>query len=257
MFSLEGKVALVTGGGRGIGQAIAAALAQCGADVAVVSRTAAELDETAELIKAAGRKAAIYAVDLRDKGTAAQVVDQTVAALGRLDIVVTSSGMIVRKPAAEVDDDDWDPVIALNLKARFFVAKAAARQMQAGGRGGSIIHMASLSSFFGIPNQMAYVAGNGGIVAMTRAQAIEWAPHNIRVNAIAPGSILTRQTEKLLSTPEVYASRLAKIPLYRIGDPKDVAGAAVFLASAAAAYVTGHTLVVDGGWLASGGELRG
>ena len=256
LFSLDGKAALVTGGGRGIGQAIARALAENGADVAVASRTAAELDETAAHIKAAGRKAAAFPVDLRQKGAAQQLVEQAVDALSRIDIVVTSSGMIVRKPALEVDEgDDWEPVIALNLKARFFVAKAAAKHMQA--RGGSIVHIASMSSLIGIPNQMAYAAGNGGIAAMTRAQAVEWASANIRVNSIAPGSVLTRQTEKIFANPEVLASRVAKIPLERIAQPEDIAGAAVFLASDAAAYITGHMLVVDGGWLAAGGGLKG
>jgi NAD(P)-dependent dehydrogenase (short-subunit alcohol dehydrogenase family) len=123
--------------------------------------------------------------------------------------------------------------------------------------GGTIVHIASISSFFGIPNQTPYVAANGGVGAMTRAQAVDWAEYNIRVNAIAPGSILTRQSEGLLSNPQMLASRLGKIPLNRIGDPKDIAGAAVFLASSAASYITGHILVVDGGWLAAGGGLKG
>jgi 2-deoxy-D-gluconate 3-dehydrogenase len=224
--------------------------------VAIASRTDTELNETAALIRTTGRKAAMFPLDLRQKGAGQQVVDQTMDAFGRLDIVVTSSGIIIRKPALDVEeDDDWEPVLSLNLKARFFVTRAAARHMQA--HGGSIIHIASMSTFFGMPNQVAYVAANGGIAAMTRAQAVEWAAFNVRVNAIAPGSMLTRQTEKLFANPDVLASRLAKIPLGRIGQPDDVAGAAVFLASDAAAYITGHTLVVDGGWLAAGGGFKG
>jgi len=255
LFSLENKAALVTGAGRGMGQAIARAFAQAGADVAVASRTQSELDETAVQIKDAERRAVIIAADLRQKGAAAQAVDRAAEALGHLDVLVTSSGTIVRKPALDVQEEDWETVIDLNLKARFFAAQAAARHMQA--NGGAIIHIGSLSAFFGVPNQVAYVAGNGGIGAMMRAQAVEWAPYNIRVNAIAPGSILTRQTEGILSNPDIMASRLAKIPLNRIGQPDDVAGAAIFLASQAGAYVTGHILVVDGGWLASGGGLKG
>jgi 2-deoxy-D-gluconate 3-dehydrogenase len=255
LFSLNGKIALVTGGGRGIGRAIATAFAQAGADVAVASRTEGELNETAALIRSTGRKALVFPIDLIPKGAAATLVADVVKSLGKLDILVTSSGTIVRKPAFDVTEEDWDTVVDLNLKARFFVAKAAAVHMQTAG--GSIIHIASLSAFFGVPNQSPYVASNGGLASLTRAQAVEWAPHNIRVNAIAPGSIVTRQTEGLLANPDVLASRIAKIPLNRLGQPEDIAGAAVFLASNAAAYVTGHVLVVDGGWLAAGGGLRG
>jgi len=255
MFSLNGKTALVTGGGRGIGRAIAVAFAQAGADVAVASRTEDELNETATLIRATGRKAFIFAIDLSPKGAAAALVADVVKSLGKIDILVTSSGTIVRKPAFDVTEEDWDTVVTLNLKARFFVSKAAAVSMQ--DAGGSIIHIASLSTFFGVPNQSPYVASNGGLGSLTRAQAVEWAPYNIRVNAIAPGSVVTRQTEGLLANPAVLASRLAKIPLNRLGQPEDIAGAAVFLASNAAAYVTGHVLVVDGGWLAAGGGLKG
>ncbi len=254
-FSLEGRSALVTGAGRGMGAAIARSFAEMGADVALVSRTETELTETAETIRGLGRQVFTFPADLRQRGAAETVVREAADALGKLDILVTSSGTIIRKPSLEFTEDEWDTVVDLNLKARFFLAKAAAAQMQS--NGGAIIHIASLSTFFGIPNQAAYAAGNGGIGAMTRAQAVDWADVNIRVNAIAPGSILTRQTEGLLSNPDMLASRLAKIPLNRIGDPLDVAGAAVFLASNAAAYITGHILVVDGGWLASGGGLKG
>lgn len=254
-FSLKGKKALVTGAGRGIGQAIALAFAQAGADVALVSRSENELEDTANGIRAAGQSAGVFAIDLRERNAPAQVVENAVQFLGGLDILATSSGTIVRKPAFEVTEDDWATVVGLNLKARFFLSKAAALHMR--DSGGAMIHIASLSTFFGVPNQMAYVAGNGGIAAMTRAQAVEWADYGIRVNAIAPGTIETRQTENLLSNPDVRASRLAKIPLNRLGKPDDIAGAALFLASPAAAYITGHVLVVDGGWLAAGGGLKG
>jgi NAD(P)-dependent dehydrogenase (short-subunit alcohol dehydrogenase family) len=255
LFSLDGKTALVTGAGRGMGQAIAAALAQAGADVAIASRTESELRVTAGQIKAAGRRAVVLPTDLSESGSAGALVDKAFAALGRLDVVVTSSGTIIRKPALDITEDDWNPVINLNLKARFFVSQAAARKMC--DTGGSIIHIGSLSNFFGVPNVVAYAASNGGLAAMMRAQAVEWAAYGIRVNVIAPGTILTRQVEGLFQNPDVLASRLAKIPMNRLGQPEDVAGAAVFLASPASVYITGHTLVVDGGWLASGGGLKG
>ena len=258
LFSLEGKTALVTGAGRGMGQAIAIAFAQAGADVAIASRTESELADTAEEIMKSGtpgKRVVSIPTDLSEPGSAAALVETVITRLETLDILITSSGTIVRKPALEIEEADWNPVIDLNLKARFFLAQAAARVMQTGS--GSIIHIASLSSFFGVPNIMAYVAGNGGIAAMTRAQAVEWAQYGIRVNAIAPGTIVTKQTEGLLQDPVMLESRLNKIPLNRLGKPEDVAGAAIFLASEASAYVTGHTLVVDGGWLAAGGGLKG
>jgi 2-deoxy-D-gluconate 3-dehydrogenase len=253
LFSLAGKRALVAGAGRGIGQAIALAFAEGGASVAIASRTASELDETAAQMNGAAK--AILPVDLTQAGDGAWLVDEAMEALGGLDILVTSAGTIVRKPAYEYTEDDWDQVVDLNLKARFFLSQAAARVMKAGG-GGSIIHIASLSAFFGVPNHIAYTTGNGGIAAMVRAEAVEWATDNIRVNAIAPGTIVTKQTEALLANPDALATRLAKIPMNRLGKPEDVAGAAVFLASDAAAYITGQVLAVDGGWLAGGSGWR-
>jgi 2-deoxy-D-gluconate 3-dehydrogenase len=252
LFSLEGKRALVTGAGRGIGQAIALAFAESGATVALASRTEAELNETAKLI--AG-KTVILPADLSQPDEGAWLVDEAVNALGGLDTLVTSAGTIVRKPAYDYTEDDWDTVVDLNLKARFFLSQAAARVMKAGG-GGAIIHIASLSAFFGVPNHIAYTTGNGGIAAMVRAEAVEWAADNIRVTAIAPGTIVTKQTEGLLANPEALATRIAKIPMNRLGKPEDVAGAAVFLASDAAAYITGQVLAVDGGWLAGGSGWR-
>jgi NAD(P)-dependent dehydrogenase (short-subunit alcohol dehydrogenase family) len=253
-FSLEGKNALVTGAGRGIGQAIAAAFSQAGAQVALASRTETELRETAAMIEQIGKTAAIFPADLSVSGVAVTLVDQAAEALGGLHLLVTSSGTVVRKSAFDYTEDDWDAVIDLNLKARFFLSQAAAGKMRE--NGGAIIHIASLSAFLGVPNHIAYTSGNGGIGALTRAEAVEWAQYNIRVNAIAPGTIVTRQTEGLLADPVKLADRLSKIPMNRLGTPGDVAGTAVFLASDAAAYITGQVLAVDGGWLAGGGGWR-
>ena len=255
IFSLEGRKALVTGAGRGIGQAIALALAESGADVAVASRSEAELRETSARIEAIGRQAPTLPVDLQVSGEGARVVDSTAEVLGGLDILVTSSGRNVRKNAYDHTEADWNAVIDLNLKARFFLAQAAAKQMRGTG-GGVIIHIASLSTFFGIPNHIAYTVGNGGLGSMVRAQAVEWAADNIRVNAIAPGTIVTKLTENLLANPDALAIRLSKIPMNRLGKPEDIAGTAVFLASNAAAYITGTVLPVDGGWLAGGSGWR-
>jgi 2-deoxy-D-gluconate 3-dehydrogenase len=254
LFSLEGRRALITGAGRGIGQVIAATFAQYGADVALASRTESELAETAAQVEAAGRRAVILPTDLSAAGAAGRVVEQAAEALGGLDVLVSSSGVNVRKTALEHTEDDWEKVMALNLKARFFLSQAAARQMAAGG--GSIIHVGSLSAFFGIPNHIAYTIGNGGLGSMVRAEAVEWAQYNIRVNAIAPGTIRTHLTAPLLANPDALAIRLSKIPMNRLGDPRDIAGAAVFLASDAALYVTGVVLPVDGGWLAGGSGWR-
>lgn len=237
-----------------MGQAIAAALAASGADVAVASRSEAELGETCRMIESVGRRAVALSVDLSQTGAAARAVEAAANALGGLDVLVTSAGTIVRKSAFDHTEEDWDRVLDLNLKARFFLSQAAAKLMQV--NGGAIIHIASLSSFFGIPNHIAYTTSNGGIAALTRAQAVEWAPYNIRVNAIAPGTVITRQTEGLLANPDMLAARLTKIPLNRLGMPDDIAGTAVFLASAAAAYITGQVLPVDGGWQAGGSGWR-
>jgi len=255
LFSLEGKKALVTGAGRGIGQAIALALAQSGADVALASRSEAELRDTADQIEAAGRKAAVIPVDLVADGAVMDTVRHAAVALDGLDILVTSSGRNVRKNAYDHTEADWDAVINLNLKTRFFLSQAAAKHMRDTG-GGAIIHIASLSTFFGIPNHIAYTTGNGGLGAMVRAQAVEWAMDNIRVNAIAPGTIVTKLTENLLNNPDALAIRLSKIPMNRLGKPEDIAGTAVFLASNAANYITGTVLPVDGGWLAGGSGWR-
>jgi NAD(P)-dependent dehydrogenase (short-subunit alcohol dehydrogenase family) len=252
LFSLEGRRALVTGAGRGIGQAIALTFAEFGADVALASRTESELQETADQIAKIGRKAFVLPTDLRTG--AAAMVEQAADALGGLDILVTSSGMNVRKSALDHTEDDWDEVVDLNLKARFFASQAAAKVMR--DTGGAIIHIASLSTFFGIPNHIAYTIGNGGLGSMVRAEAVEWAQYNIRVNAIAPGTVVTKLTENLLVNPDALAIRLSKIPMNRLGKPEDIAGAAVFLASDAALYISGTVLAVDGGWLAGGSGWR-
>jgi len=246
---LEGRVAAVTGAGSGIGRTLAIALAAAGADVLAVGRRPEPLDETCALAEAAGGRVLSAPADVTRPGAFAAALDS----LPRLDVLVTAAGTVVRRPALELTEDDWDLVVEVNLKATFFCAQAAARRMPTGG---SIVTITSLAQSVGIPTLAAYGASKGGVAALTAALATEWAPLRIRVNAVAPGRIRTPLTAQLLADPAVGASIDDRIPLGRPGEPDELAGAVLFLASSASSYVTGQTVVVDGGWLASGG-VRG
>ena len=246
-FSLAGKTALVTGANTGIGQTIAVALAQAGADVALAGRS--EPTETLALIAQAGRKAVNIAADLSSIEPVARVVDEAVAALGRIDILVNNAGIIRRDDLLQFSEADWDAVIDTNLKTLFFLSQAAARGMVAQG-GGKIINIASLLTFQGGIRVPSYAAAKSGVGGVTKAMANELAPHGVQVNAIAPGYIATNNTAALQADATRNRQILERIPAGRWGDPTDIAGAAVFLASPASNYVTGHVLAVDGGWLA-------
>ena len=246
-FSLAGKTALVTGANTGIGQAIAVALAQAGADVALAGRS--EPAETLALIEEAGRKAVNIAADLSSIEPVARVVNEAVAALGRIDILVNNAGIIRRDDLLQFSEADWDAVIDTNLKTLFFLSQAAARGMVAQG-GGKIINIASLLTFQGGIRVPSYAAAKSGVGGVTKAMANELAPHGVQVNAIAPGYIATNNTAALQADATRNRQILERIPAGRWGDPTDIAGAAVFLASPASNYVTGHVLAVDGGWLA-------
>ena len=231
-FSLEGKVALVTGANTGIGQGIAVALAEAGADMVLVGRS--EPTDTVSAIKALGRKVVSISADLTDPSLAA--------------------GIIRRADALEFGEDDWDAVIGTNLKAPFFLAQAAARHMTGwaaqGGQRGKIINVASMLSFQGGVRVASYTASKSGLAGLTKLLANEWAAKGINVNAIAPGYIATANTAALQADETRNRQILERIPEGRWGSPRDIGGAAVFLASAAADYVQGHILAVDGGWLA-------
>jgi 2-deoxy-D-gluconate 3-dehydrogenase len=245
-FRLDGRVALVTGASRGLGAAMASALAEAGADVAVHGNTHAPADTCAR-VEAAGRRALPLVADLAE-GSQAGLVDRTLAGLGRLDILVNNAGIIRRAPAAEHDDADWDRVLAVDLTAVFRLARAAGRHML--GRGsGKIINVASLLSFQGGVSVPGYAAAKGGVAQLTKALANEWAGKGVQVNAIAPGYMRTDNTEPLQSDAVRSQEILGRIPAGRWGEKEDVAGAAVFLASSASDYVNGHVLVVDGGWM--------
>ncbi len=247
-FRLDGRCALVTGAARGLGQAMAIALAEAGADVA-----GADVEETGMTrarVEAAGRRFAAIGHDLRGTAAARRVVEDAAHALGRLDIVVNNAGIIRRADSVDFTEADWDDVVDLNLKSVFFVSQAAARVFLAQGRGGKIVNIASMLSFQGGIRVPSYTASKSGVLGLTRLLANEWAAKGINVNAIAPGYMATANTAPLRADPSRSAEILARIPAGRWGQPDDLAGAVVFLCSPAADYVHGSVLAVDGGWLA-------
>jgi 2-deoxy-D-gluconate 3-dehydrogenase len=247
IFSLAGRVAVITGASSGIGQAIAIALAMAGADIAVVGRSAS--DETGGRVQAAGRRFLSVAADLRSSALCDKILEEVRAGLGGVDILVNNAGTIRRRDALEFSEDDWDAVMNLNLKTPFFLSQAAARHMISRG-GGKIINIASMLSFQGGVRVASYTASKSGLAGVTRLLANEWAGKGINVNAIAPGYIATRNTEPLRLDEARNREILGRIPAGRWGVPGDLAGAAVFLASSAADYINGAIIPVDGGWLA-------
>lgn len=252
MFDLTGRVAVVTGANTGIGQGIALALAQAGADVAAVGRSPA--DETAAQIRALGRKCALVQADLSSIALVGDVVEQVVAELGGLHILVNNAGIIRRADAVDFTEEDWDAVIDTNLKSVFFLSQAAGRHMiatHAGtGQRGKIINIASMLSFQGGIRVPSYTASKSGVAGLTKLLACEWASKGVNVNAIAPGYIATNNTAALQADETRNRQILERIPENRWGSPADMGGAAVFLASNGADYIQGHVLAVDGGWLA-------
>jgi 2-deoxy-D-gluconate 3-dehydrogenase len=246
-FDLSGKVALVTGANTGIGQAIAVALAQAGADVALAGRS--EPTETLRAIEAAGSKTVNIKADLGSIEPVGRVIDEALAGLGRIDILVNNAGIIRRDDLLEFSEEDWDAVLDTNLKSLFFLSQSAARHMV--GRGsGKIINIASLLTFQGGIRVPSYAAAKSGVGGVTKAMANELAPKGVQVNAIAPGYISTNNTTALRADETRSRQILERIPTGRWGKPEDIAGAALFLAAPASDYVTGQILAVDGGWLA-------
>ncbi len=249
LFSLEGKVALVTGGGRGLGKGIALALAEAGAHVALASRTEVQVQEAAREVQALGRQALPLVADVTKLPDVQRMVEETVAEFGRLDILVNAAGVNQRMPSLEVTPELWDTILDVNLKGTFFACQAAARVMK--GRGGSMINIASLLSAVGIPTLAPYAASKTGVVGLTRVLAAEWGPLGIRVNCIGPGYFYTEMTRALFANQDWVARLIRQVPLGRSGLPEDLAGVAVFLASDASRYVTGQVIYVDGGYLAA------
>ncbi len=251
-FRVDGRLAAVTGASRGLGRAIAIGLAAAGADVAVTDLTSAmgECDSAAQEVEALGRRALALPLDVRDRESTAAAVDAIVKAWGGLDIWVNNAGIIIRKPALELAEEDWDAVVNVDLKGVFLGAQAAARAMVERG-GGKIINIASINGMIGSRTRAAYCASKAGAINLTRTLALEWAPHKINVNAVAPTYIDTPLTQRLFEDKEFLQEVLGRTPMRRLGRPEEVAAAVVFLASPASDMITGHTLVVDGGWTAS------
>lgn len=247
-FNLNGKVALVTGASRGLGQAMAIGLAEAGADIVALDRLSSE--QTGDTIKALGRKFLQINCDLLTATQAdlAVVIDECLSTMGRLDVLVNNAGIIRRAPALEFSVADWDDVMHINLRAIFLLSQAAAKTMATQG-GGKIINIASMLSFQGGINIPSYTAAKSGLAGLTRALANEWSSLNINVNAIAPGYMATDNTLPLRQDANRNKDILARIPVGRWGDPDDLKGVVVFLASGAANYIHGAIVPVDGGWL--------
>ncbi|MGE5618194.1 MAG: glucose 1-dehydrogenase [Sphingomonadaceae bacterium] len=249
-FDLTGRVALVTGSSRGIGAAMAVALAEAGADLALVARTEDALQGVAGRIRELGRRALVVPTDVSRVPALTQMVDRVVAEYGRVDILVNAAGVQCRKPILEVTEEEWDFVNDVNLKAVYFCSQIVARHMLKQGKG-KIINIASLTSTIGIANVSIYTATKGGVLALTRVMSREWAKQGIRVNAIAPGYFHTELTKRLYDDPALRQWVVDRTPVGRWGELEDLMGTAVFLASDASDFITGELINVDGGWLSA------
>jgi len=247
-FNLTGKVAIVTGCDTGLGQGMALGLAQAGCDIVSVNRKIPH--ETAQQVSALGRRFTSIQADLSRQEGLAEIVSEAVERMGRVDILVNNAGTIRRQDALDFTEKDWDDVMNLNLKSVFFLSQAVARQFIAQGSGGKIINIASMLSFQGGIRVPSYTASKSGVLGLTRLLANEWASHAINVNAIAPGYMATNNTQALREDAARNQEILERIPAGRWGEPADLQGPVVFLASDASAYINGYTLAVDGGWLA-------
>ena len=254
-FSLAGQVAAVTGAGQGIGQAVAAGLAHAGADVAAIDLDEERLAETRGLIQEAGTRCLSLGCDVGDREAVMAAFARIGSELGPVDALVNCAGVICDNEPAEVaKEQDLDRLWRVNVKGTFFCAQAAAAQMIERGRG-RIVNLASQAAIVALPHQSVYTASKGAIAALTRSLAIDWARHGINVNAIAPTFVWTPMAAPMLEIQEVHDASVRRIPLGRLGQPQDIAGAAVFLCTDAAGLITGHLLPVDGGWTAGEPEL--
>lgn len=245
-INLEGKVALVTGGGRGIGRAIALALAEAGADVCVTARTERQIQETAEMIRGMGRSALPVSADATDAAAVASIVNKTIRELGGLNILINNAGIALTKPLLDFSETDYDQVMAINMKSMFHFTKAVGAHLVSQ-RSGCVVNITSVGAFVAAANQAIYHASKAAVAHFTKAMAIEWARYNIRVNAVAPGWIRTKMTADLQKNQEKLSRYLKNIPLRRLGEPSEIASLVPFLCSDLASFMTGAVVVVDGG----------
>ena len=248
-FSLEGKRALVTGASRGLGRAMAIALAEAGADVVCASSNQGGADDTAKSVQSSGRTAWTTSADLADRQAVRRMAEDAQRQAGAIDILINNGGTIARQPAVDYSEGEWDRIVNTNLDSVWFLSQYFGRGMVER-RSGKIVNIASVLSFSGGITVPAYTASKHAVAGLTKALANEWARHNVQVNAIAPGYFSTDNTQRLRDDTTRFAEITSRIPAGRWGDPSELAGAAVFLASAASNYVNGHILLVDGGWMA-------
>lgn len=247
LFGLTGKVAIVTGASRGIGKEVAIALAKAGADVALIARNEKELNEVEQEIKQFGRNVLSVPMDLLEIDLMSTKIEQIHDYFGKIDILVNNAGINIPKPALDVTEEDWDKVLDINLKSTFFLCKTVAKYMIPN-KNGKIINMSSQMAFVGYYKRAAYSSSKGGLLQLTRALAIEWSKHNINVNSIAPTFIDTPMTKPMFEDEVFLDDVLKRIPLGRLGKMEDLFGAVIYLSSTSSDMVTGHTVMVDGGW---------
>ncbi|MGC8659692.1 MAG: SDR family NAD(P)-dependent oxidoreductase [Desulfomonilaceae bacterium] len=249
LFDLSGRVALVTGASKGLGKSITMALAGAGADMALYARNRNDLEAVKASVESLGRRAEIFCVDVLDKKTLDDAAQATVNTFGHIDILVNNAGVNIRKPVLELAPEEWDLVIDTNLKGYFLMAQAVVPHMLARSSG-KVINMASILGAVGLPSQLAYASSKGGVIQMTKVMALEWAKQGIQVNAIAPTYFETPLVAQLRNDPERYNFIVERTPMGRWGQPDEIAGISIFLASRASDFITGQTMFIDGGWTA-------
>ena len=250
LFDLTGKVALVAGGGRGIGEAIALGLADAGADIAIAARTPGDIDSVAAAVTERGRRSAAIQLDVSKVDELEPAVDRVVDELGEIDILFNVAGINIRKPATELAEEEFDQVMDVNFKGAYFLSQQVGKRMIARGKGGKIVNIASLTTGMGLPKITVYTGSKGALGQLTKGLAVEWAEHDIQVNALAPGFVATALNSHLWENEEFNTWILDRTPAHRVGTPEDMVGTALFLAAPASDFVTGQVIYVDGGIMA-------